>query len=89
MQHYFIIYREITFLAKITEIWIISKWSIGEKIQICCHNHNAKGNYPCMFLNSNSIQFRRTDRRPARQTDDLTDRRTDMMASGNTQSLKR
>ena len=28
---YFVIYREITFLGKITEILILSKWAVGDK----------------------------------------------------------
>ena len=27
----FVIYREITFFGKITEIWILSKWAVGDK----------------------------------------------------------
>ena len=35
---YFVIYREITFWGKITEIVILSKWAVGDKFQICCGN---------------------------------------------------
>ena len=38
---YFIIYREIAFWVKISEILIKSQWEVGEKYQMCCHNHNT------------------------------------------------
>ena len=28
---YFVIYREITYLGKIPEVWILSKWAVGDK----------------------------------------------------------
>ena len=37
---YFVIDREIIVLDNITEIWILSKWAVGDKFQMCCHNHN-------------------------------------------------
>ena len=56
-----VIYREITILGKITEIWILSKWPVRDKFQRCCHNHNAEGNHAYMFLNSSINSMREVD----------------------------
>ena len=55
---YLVIHREITFLGKITEIVISSKLAVGDKFQICCHNHNADA---CMFFNSSINSMKEVD----------------------------
>ena len=57
--YFFLIYREIVFfLVKSLKSELYKKWEVGNKFQMCYHNHDSQGNHVCMFLNSSTNSLR-------------------------------
>ena len=64
---YFIIYKDIAFCVKSLK-FALYKNGRWRQSYMCCHNGRAKGNHPCMFLNSSIKSLREVDEYLKQQT---------------------